>query len=136
MRHACLPLHSRVMLHQPSGGAQGQASDIAIMAKASCAVVPCLACGCCLFGSGQASCVCRGQGKLRSCAMIRLRPLCWVPARPSRVWLRTMAESSASWRHAVSRDYYFCPSHAPHVASVAAPRLQRACFLLTQPPLK
>ncbi|PRW44912.1 ATP-dependent Clp protease proteolytic subunit [Chlorella sorokiniana] len=25
--------HSRVMLHQPSGGAQGQASDIAIMAK-------------------------------------------------------------------------------------------------------
>lgn len=25
--------HSRVMLHQPSGGAQGQASDIAIQAK-------------------------------------------------------------------------------------------------------
>ena len=29
------PPCSRVMLHQPSGGAQGQASDIAIMAKAS-----------------------------------------------------------------------------------------------------
>lgn len=31
-QRACLP-HSRVMLHQPSGGAQGQASDILIHAQ-------------------------------------------------------------------------------------------------------
>ena len=39
MPAAGLPLCSRVMLHQPSGGAQGQASDIAIMAKASRAML-------------------------------------------------------------------------------------------------